>query len=154
MKVLKTTSFHEVKRSWYAIDAADMRVGRLATQIAILLQGKHKPHFTPHVDHGDYIVVYNCDKLVCTTQDKIYYRHSGRIGSLKQRTFDEQMALSSEHVLKLAVQRMLKRSPLGRAMIKKLKLFSKDHNCVAQKPKLLNLNSNKYIAEVVYGSND
>ena len=154
MKILKTTSFHQTKREWLAVDASDMRVGRLATQLAIILQGKHKPSYTPHADLGDYIAVYNCDKLVCTSQDKIYYRHSGRIGSLKQRTFDEQMAISSVQILQLAVQRMLKRSPLGRQMIKKLKCFSGAHNCVAQKPKLLDLNTDKHITEVVYGTND
>ena len=154
MKTLKTQSFSTCKRTWYAIDASEMRLGRLATQVAILLQGKHKPQFTPHVDHGDFVVVYNCDKLVCTSSEKMYYRHTGRIGSLKERTFDEQMASSSTHVVMLAVKRMLKRGPLGRSMLTKLKCFAGEHKHQAQQPTLLDLNSYKHIAEVVNGKDD
>jgi len=154
MKTVKTKSFNDVNRAWFAIDATDMRLGRLATQIAILLQGKHKPTYTPHVDNGDYVVVYNCDKVACTTKEKIYYRHSGRIGALKQRTFEEQMDVSSEQVVMLAVKRMLKRGPLGRQMLTKLKCSRGMHSQAAQKPRLLDLNTTKHIAEVVYGTND
>ena len=103
---------------------------------------------------GDYVVVYNCDELECTSQDKIYYRHSGRIGSLKQRTIADQMSRDSEQVMILAVKRMLKRGPLGRKMLGKLKCFAKDHAHQAQNPRALDLSTNKHIAEVVYGKED
>ena len=145
-------SDYNVEKAWYAIDATDCNLGRIATQIAVLLQGKHKAQYTPHVDLGDYVVVYNCDKVLCNSTDKIYYRHSGRIGSLKQRTFAEQMAVSSEDVMRLAVKRMLRRGPLGNKQLTKLKCFRGEHQNQAQMPKEINLKDGKQIAEVIYDS--
>lgn len=139
MKLLKTKSYHQDARKWFTVDAADKRLGRLATQVAVVLQGKHKAHYTPHADLGDFVVVYNLDKVVTTSADKLYYRHSGRMGGLKERTFAEQMAVSSEKVFELAVKRMLKRGPLGRDMIKKLKCYAGDHPHEAQQPQPLQL---------------
>ena len=147
-----TKSYYDVEKSWYAIDATGCNLGRIATQIAVLLQGKHKAQFTPHVDLGDFVVVYNCDKIQCNSSDKTYYRHSGRIGSLKQRTFAEQMAVSSEEVMRLAVKRMLRRGPLGNKQLTKLKCFSGEHNHQAQSPKEIDLKNGKQIAEVIYDS--
>ena len=151
MQQQTTKSYYNVERKWYAIDATDCNLGRLATQISVLLQGKHKATYTPHTDLGDYVVVYNCSKVVCNSTDKIYYRHSGRIGSLKQRTFAEQMAVSPESIMRLAVKRMLKRGPLGNQLITKLKCYSgSEHPHAAQMPKSIDLKEGKQIAEVIY----
>ena len=154
MKLLKTKSFHQEKRQWYAIDASGMRLGRLATQVAILLQGKHKAQYTPHADLGDFVVIYNCANIACTSTDKIYYRHSGRMGSLKTRTIEEQMTLDPCKVMMKAVQNMLKRSPLGRDMLKKCRCFSGMHTHQAQQPRLLKIDGSKHITEVVYGTDE
>lgn len=152
MSQRETKSFNtaSVEKKWYEVNASGMTLGRLATQVATLLQGKHKPQYTPHADLGDYVIVYNCDELVCSSRDKIYYRSSGRMGGLKQRTLEEQMAVSSTAVMTLAVKRMLKRSPLGRAMLRKLKCYSAEHKHESQQPILLDLNGNKCVTEVVY----
>lgn len=152
MKQQDTKSFHagSVKKKWFKVNAEGLRLGRLATQVAVVLQGKHKACYTPHTDLGDFVVVYNCDKLACTTQDKIYYRHSGRIGGLKQRTLDEQMLVDSTAVMTLAVKRMLKRSPLGRKMLTKLKCYSGDHNNQAQQPEDFPLNEKGCLSEEAY----
>ena len=152
MQQQMTKSYYDTERRWYSIDVAGCTLGRIATQIAILLQGKHKARYTPHTDLGDYVIAYNCEKIACNSVDKIYYRHSGRIGSLKQRTFKEQMAVSSEQVVQLAVKRMLKRGPLGNRQLTKLKCYAKSHPHGAQMPKEIILQSGKQLAEVVYDS--
>jgi large subunit ribosomal protein L13 len=150
MQQQTTKSYYDTERKWYAIDASGGNLGRIATQIAILLQGKHKAQYTPHTDLGDYVVVYNCSQIACNSTDKIYYRHSGRIGSLKQRTFQEQMAVSPEKVMQLAVKRMLKRGPLGNKQLTKLKCYKAEHPHEAQMPKEIILHTGKQLAEVVY----
>lgn len=133
----------EVKREWFVVDAADKTLGRIATEIASRLKGKHKPEFTPHVDTGDYIVVINAEKVTVTgkkTTDKTYYRHTGFPGGLKSITFDKLQDKKPEMVIELAVKGMLPRSPLGRAMLKKLKVYSgSEHPHTAQQPKELAL---------------
>ncbi|WP_406850324.1 50S ribosomal protein L13 [Chromobacterium phragmitis] len=134
---------HEVKREWYVVDAADKVLGRLATEIARRLRGKHKPEFTPHVDTGDFIVVVNVEKLRVTgtkAQDKKYYRHSGYPGGIYERTFTELQNQFPERVLEKAVKGMLPKGPLGYAMIKKLKVYSgAEHPHAAQQPKVLEI---------------
>ena len=150
MQQQTTKSYYDTDRKWYAIDATGKNLGRIATQIATLLQGKHKPQYTPHTDLGDFVVVYNCAKVRCNSSDKVYYRHSGRIGSLKQRSFAEQMAVSPEDVVRLAVKRMLKRGPLGNRQITKLKCYRADHPHEAQMPKTIDLVEGKYLAEIIH----
>lgn len=154
MQQQTTKSYYGTQRKWYAIDASGKNIGRVATQIAILLQGKHKPQYTPHTDLGDFVIVYNCSDVVCNSTDKTYYRHSGRIGSLKQRTFAEQMAVSPEQVMTLAVKRMLKRGPLGNKMITKLKCYRGNHPHEAQMPITIDLVRGKQLAEVINDSTD
>ncbi|MEC8460957.1 MAG: 50S ribosomal protein L13 [Pseudomonadota bacterium] len=139
-----------ISRKWYQIDATGLRLGRLATQVAVLLQGKHRSTYTPHQDLGDHVIVYNCDAVACTTKDKIYYRHSGRMGGLKERTLDEQMVVSSERVVMLAVKRMLKRSPLGRQMLTKLRCHAGQHTQEAQRPVSIDLSHGKCLAKEIY----
>ncbi len=127
-----------VERQWYVIDASGMVVGRLASQVASMLRGKHKPTYTPHVDTGDYIIVVNTDKMVFTGKkldSKIYYRHSGYVGGLKETTARRMMEKKSETVLKEAVRGMLPKGPLGYAMLTKLHLYAgAEHEHQAQKP--------------------
>ena len=128
----------DVERNWYVIDATDMVVGRLATQVATMLRGKHKPTYTPHVDTGDYIIVVNTDKMVFTGRkldQKIYYRHSGYPGGLKEITARRMMQTKSNDVLYHAVRGMLPKGPLGNKMIKKLHIYTgAEHEHAAQKP--------------------
>ena len=152
MRLLKTVSFHETKKRWFAIDATGLRLGRLASQVAILLQGKHKPHYTPHADLGDHVIIYNCDAIECTSDDKIYYRHSGRMGGLKQRTIAEQMRLDSRKVMMAAVRNMVGRTKLKREMLKKCRCFTQEHTHAAQQPIEIALVEGKHITEVVYGA--
>lgn len=140
---MKTTSIksNEVKRDWYIVDATDKVLGRLASEIAYRLRGKHKPEFTPHVDTGDYIVVTNVEKLRVTgnkREDKMYYRHTGYPGGIKETNFDKLIARKPEHVLELAVRGMLPKNRLGRQMFKKLKIYAgSEHPHTAQQPKSL-----------------
>jgi len=133
---------HEVNRDWYVVDAAGKTLGRLATEIARRLRGKHKPIYTPHVDTGDYIVVVNADKVHVTGRkatDKIYYHHTGYIGSLKSASFEKMQEKAPGRVIELAVKGMLPKNPLGRAMFRKLKVYGgPDHQHAAQQPKPLN----------------
>lgn len=133
----------QVKRDWYVVDAAGKTLGRLASEIARRLRGKHKPEYTPHVDTGDYIIVINADKISVTgkkAEDKTYYHHSGYIGNMKAVTFDKLLAKSPERVIRLAVRGMLPKNPLGRAMLRKLKIYSgAEHQHAAQQPLVLNL---------------
>ncbi|MBQ3169573.1 MAG: 50S ribosomal protein L13 [Clostridia bacterium] len=127
-----------VERKWYVIDAEGVVLGRLASQVALMLRGKHKPTFTPHVDTGDFIIVVNTDKIVLTgnkLNDKIYYHHTGHPGGLKETKYRDLMATKSEFALKKAVRGMLPKGPLGNKMIKKLKVYAgPEHEHAAQKP--------------------
>ncbi|MBN1106289.1 MAG: 50S ribosomal protein L13 [Deltaproteobacteria bacterium] len=128
----------EVERKWYLVDAQNKVLGRLATQIAVRLRGKHKPIFTPHADTGDFVVVVNADKVTLTGQKwdkKIYYHHTGYIGGLKAITARKLREKKPEDVLRFAVKRMLPRNVLGRRQLKKLKIYiGPEHPHDAQKP--------------------
>ncbi len=134
---------HEVRRDWYVVDAADKTLGRLASEIARRLRGKHKPVFTPHVDTGDYIVVVNADKIRVTGRkatDKMYHHHTGYIGNMNSISFEKLQAKAPGRVLELAVKGMLPKNPLGRAMYRKLKIFAgAEHQHAAQQPKVLEI---------------
>jgi len=136
-----------VRRDWLHVNATDKVLGRLASKIAFRLRGKHKPSYTPHVDTGDYIIVTNVESLVVTgnkADDKIYYRHSGYPGGIKQRTFNELQARHPGRALQLAVKRMLPKGPLGREMMRKLKIYVGDnHPHQAQQPIAWHANETK-----------
>ncbi|MBC2732567.1 MULTISPECIES: 50S ribosomal protein L13 [Thiobacillus] len=135
---------HEVKRDWFVVDADNKVLGRLASEIARRLRGKHKPEFTPHVDTGDYIVVVNASKMVVTGNkglDKKYYRHSGYPGGIYETNFDKMQERFPGRALEKAVKGMLPKGPLGYAMIKKMKIYAgADHPHEAQQPQPLDLN--------------
>ncbi|MDQ4038594.1 MAG: 50S ribosomal protein L13 [Actinomycetota bacterium] len=128
----------EVDRQWHLIDATDVVLGRLASQVAVLLRGKHKPEFAPHVDTGDFVVVVNASKVALTGNkltDKIVYRHSGYPGGLKQRPVGELLASRPERVIETAVKGMLPHTTLGRKMLTKLKVYGgPNHPHAAQRP--------------------
>jgi large subunit ribosomal protein L13 len=132
-----------VKRDWYVIDATDKTLGRMATEIARRLRGKHKAEYTPHVDTGDYIVVINADKVKVTGNkftDKLYHHHTGYIGNLKTISFDKLQAKHPQRIIETAVKGMLPKNPLGRAMFRKLKVYAgEQHPHTAQQPKPLEL---------------
>jgi large subunit ribosomal protein L13 len=134
---------HEVKRDWLLVDAKEKVVGRLASQIALRLRGKHKPEYTPHVDTGDYIVVINAAGLRMTgnkPEDKKYYRHSGYPGGVYETNFRKMQDRFPGRALQLAVRGMLPRGPLGYAMIKKLKIYADgQHPHTAQQPQALEI---------------
>ena len=134
---------HDIDRNWYLVDAQNKTLGRLSTEIAHRLRGKHKPIYTPHVDTGDYIVVVNASKIRVTGKkmtDKVYYKHSGYIGNLKSENLETMLEKYPERVLMKSVRGMLPKSKLGRAMIKKLKIFAgTEHAHIAQQPKPLEL---------------
>jgi len=136
-----TAKTAEVKRDWYIIDASNKVLGRLATEIARRLRGKHKPEFTPHIDTGDYIVVINAGKIRATgnkMQDKIYYRHSGYPGGLKSITLEKMLQRSPIRPLEIAVKGMLPKGPLGRDMFRKLKVYADaEHPHAAQLPQAI-----------------
>jgi large subunit ribosomal protein L13 len=133
----------EVKRDWLVVDANEKVLGRLASQIALRLRGKHKPEYTPHVDTGDFIVVVNAAKLQVTgakAEDKKYYRHSGYPGGVYETNFRKMQERFPGRALQLAVRGMLPKGPLGYAMIKKLKIYANgDHPHTAQQPKSLDI---------------
>lgn len=133
----------EVRREWLVIDATDKVLGRLASDIARRLRGKHKPEYTPHVDTGDHIVVVNAEKVQVTgrkTTDKVYYRHTGYPGGIKAQTFAELRDTHPERIIETAVKGMLPRNPLGREMFKKLHVYAgPEHKHQAQQPKPLEL---------------
>jgi large subunit ribosomal protein L13 len=133
---------HEVNRDWYVVDAEGKTLGRLASEVARRLRGKHKPIYTPHVDTGDYIIVVNADKVHVTGRkatDKMYHHHTGFIGSLKSANFETMQKKAPGKVIELAVKGMLPKNPLGRAMFRKLKVYGgPDHQHAAQQPKPLN----------------
>lgn len=132
-----------VKRDWYVVDAEGKTLGRIATEIARRLRGKHKAEYTPHVDTGDYIIVINAEKVTVTgnkAKDKMYHAHTGFPGGLKSTTFDKLQAAKPEMIIEKAVKGMLPRGPLGRAMYRKLKVYSgTEHNHAAQQPQVLDI---------------
>ena len=133
----------EVKRGWYLVDADGRTLGRLATELARRLSGKHKPIYTPHVDTGDYIVVVNASKIRVTgrkLKDKTYHRYTGYVGNLKTESLEELMARAPDRALRIAVKGMLPKNTLGRQMFKKLHVFAGDkHPHTAQQPTQLEL---------------
>ena len=132
-----------VKRDWYVVDATGKTLGRLATEIAKRLRGKHKPEYTPHIDTGDYIVVINAEKVRVTgrkSRDKMYHHHTGYIGNLKSISFEKLLQKAPERIIEIAVKGMMPKNPLGRAMYRKLRVYAgSDHKHTAQQPKTLEL---------------
>ena len=132
-----------VRRDWFVVDASDHVLGRFASEVARRLRGKHKPEFTPHVDTGDYIVVVNAEKIQVTgrkAENKLYHHYSGYQSGLKTHTFTELKGRAPERVIETAVRGMLPKGPLGRQMLRKLKVFAgESHAHAAQQPKLLDL---------------
>jgi len=133
----------EVRHNWYLVDATNKTLGRLASEIAKRLRGKHKPIYTPHVDTGDYIVVINASKFKVTgtkLKNKIYYHHTGYIGHMKSVSLEKLLQKAPERVIQTAVKGMIPRTPLGRAMLKKLRIFpGPEHTHQAQQPQPLNI---------------
>jgi len=131
------------ERDWYVVDAEAKTLGRLATQIAAVLRGKHKPTYTPHVDVGDFVVVVNAEKVAVTgnkREDKLYWRHSGYIGSIRSQSLGDLLERRPEEVIRRAVKGMLPRNPLGRQQLRKLKVYAgPDHPHQAQKPEQLEI---------------
>ena len=132
-----------IERKWYVVDAADMTLGRLASEVAKVLRGKNKPTFTPHIDTGDYVIVVNAEKVKVTGKkldQKIYYHHSDYVGGMKETTLREMLAKKPEKVVELAVKGMLPKGPLGREMYTKLFVYAgPEHNHAAQKPETLDI---------------
>jgi large subunit ribosomal protein L13 len=135
----------EVRRDWYVVDATGKTLGRLSTEIARRLRGKHKPEYTPHVDTGDYIVVVNAEKIRVTgnkLKDKMYHHHTGYIGNLKSTNLEKLLEEAPERALQYAVKGMLPKGPLGRKMLGKLRVFAgPEHNHAAQQPIPLDVNA-------------
>ena len=147
--LMKTTVAKQetVEREWFLVDGTDQVVGRLATEIATILMGKHKPIYTPHVDCGDYVIVTNCEKVAFTGkkwQDKMYRHHTGHLGGLVEESASRVRARHPDRILRLAVRRMLPKTKLGRRMLKKLKLYAgPEHDNVAQQPKPLDIKARR-----------
>ncbi|WP_457913666.1 50S ribosomal protein L13 [Candidatus Gillettellia adelgis] len=133
----------KIKNDWYVVDAEGKILGRLATELARRLRGKHKAEYTPHVDTGDYIIVLNASKIFVTGKKrvgKLYYRYTGYIGGIKQATFAEMLVRHPERVIESSVQGMLPKGPLGRAMFRKLKVYAgTQHKHAAQQPQVLHI---------------
>ncbi len=146
---MKTTLEKEqtVQRDWYIVDASEQLVGRLATRIATILMGKHKPTYTPHLDCGDFVVVTHCEKVAFTGKkwrQKVYRRHTGHIGGLVTESAFSMREHHPDRVLQKAVQRMLPKTKLGRKMFKKLKIYSgSEHPHAAQEPKPLEIDARR-----------
>jgi large subunit ribosomal protein L13 len=134
-----------IERKWYVVDAADQRLGRLASAIADILRGKNKPTFTPHLDTGDFVVVINAEKVAVTGRkrtQKLYRRHSGRPGGMKTETFEKVINRIPQRVLETAVKGMLPKNSLGRQLFTKLKVYAgPDHPHAAQQPEVLTVNT-------------
>jgi len=132
-----------VERKWYVVDAEGERLGRLASEVATILRGKHKPTYTPHVDTGDHIIIVNAEKIELTgnkLNDKIYYRHTGYTGGIKERNAYEMQTNHPEKMIEIAVRGMLPKGPLGRKMFKKLHVYrGPEHKNQAQKPEVYEL---------------
>lgn len=143
MKTTVSAKAEDVKRDWFLVDADGKTLGRLATEIARRLRGKHKTIYTPHVDTGDYIVVINAEKVRVTgnkAKNKIYYSHSGYMGGLKQISFEKLIDKAPERVIERAVKGMLPKNSLGRTMYRKLKVYAgKEHAHAAQQPQPLEI---------------
>ena len=143
MMTTVSTKPAEVHREWYLVDAQGKTLGRLASELARRLRGKHKAQYTPHVDTGDYIVVVNAEKVRVTgnkLQDKMYYRHTGYIGNLKSINLEKLLAQAPDRVITHAVKGMLPRNPLGRAMLRKLRVYAgPEHRHQAQQPQPLDI---------------
>ncbi len=137
----------DIEHGWYVVDATDLPLGRLASEVATRLRGKHKPTYAPHVDGGDFIVVINAEKVAVTSgksQSKIYYRHSGYPGGIKAETFDSLRERRPEAIIERAVKGMLPKNKLGRQMGRELKVYAgSDHPHAAQKPETLEFNIRK-----------
>ncbi len=137
-----SVKLNEIDKKWYVIDAADKPLGRVATEVARLLKGKHKPTYSTHLDCGDYVIVLNSDKIVLTgnkLNQKVYRQHSGYIGGMKETPYSVMMDKASDKALMLAVKGMLPKNTLGRAMLTKLKIYKGgEHNQTAQKPEIWN----------------
>jgi large subunit ribosomal protein L13 len=137
----------DIERVWHVVDATDLPLGRLASEVATILRGKHKPTYAPHVDGGDFVIVINADKVAVTSnksQTKIYYRHSGYPGGIKAETFENLMERRPEAIIERAVTGMLPKNKLGRQMARKLKVYAgPDHPHVAQGPQVLELDIRK-----------
>lgn len=133
----------EVTRDWYVIDADGKTLGRLSTEVARRLRGKHKAVYTPHVDTGDYIIIVNAEKVRVTGNkelDKVYYQHTGYIGNMKATPLGKMRQSHPERIIQIAVKGMLPKNPLGRAMLKKLKIYAgSKHGHEAQQPKVLDI---------------
>lgn len=134
----------DIERKWYVIDAKDVVLGRLATQVATILRGKHRPEYTPHADCGDHVIVINAEKVAVTgnkESQKVYYHHTGYAGGLKSISLADQREKHPERIIESAVKGMMPKGPLGRAMLKKLKVYAgPEHPHAAQKPEPLALN--------------
>lgn len=134
---------HEVQGDWFVVDATDKVLGRLSVEVATRLRGKHKPEFTPHADIGDHIIVINADKIAVTgnkAKDKMYHHHTGYVGNLKSASFEKMMETHPERVIEIAVKGMLPKNSLGRAMYRKLKVYSgSEHPHSAQQPQTLDI---------------
>jgi len=132
-----------LERNWYVVDADGAVLGRLASQVAAILRGKHKPIYTPHVDTGDHVIVVNAEKIVLAGKkldNKIYYRHTGYVGGIKAVSYRNLIQKKPEFVIYEAVRRMLPKGPLGRKMLRKLRVYAgPEHNHAAQKPEVLTL---------------
>lgn len=146
MKTYFATS-ENTEQKWYVVDASGKVLGRLATQIAKVLRGKNKPEFTPHADAGDHVIVVNASQIKVTGKkesDKVYYSHSGYPGGIKEITFDKMMQKDPTRILEIAVKGMMPKNPLGRAMLRKLKVYAgAEHPHVAQQPVEINLDKAK-----------
>ena len=133
----------DITRKWYVVDAEGLALGRVASQVANILRGKNKPIYTPNVDTGDYVIVINCDKVILTGKkmdQKIYYKHSGYVGGLKETKYRKLLAEKPEVAMRHAVVGMLPKGPLGRQMAKKLKIYAgAEHEHAAQQPEKLEL---------------
>ena len=131
---------NEIESKWYIIDAANKPLGRVATEAAKLLRGKHKPTYTPNLDNGDHVIILNCNDMVLTghkMDQKIYRHHSGYIGGMKETTAREMMAKSPEKMMMLAIKGMLPKNSLGRQMLKKVRIYAgSEHENIAQKPEV------------------
>ena len=146
-KLIMRTTFmaneNNIERKWYVVDAEGKRLGRIASEVASILRGKHKPTYTPHVDTGDHVIIINAEKVELTGNkwtDKNYYRHSGYPGGLKVRSAQEMRAKQPEKLIELAIKGMLPKGPLGRKMFKKLHVYKgPEHNNQAQKPEVYEL---------------
>ena len=143
MRSTYTVKASEIERSWYVVDATDHTLGRLTSEIAKILRGKHKPMYTPHLDLGDFVIVINADKIKVTGKkldQKLYRKHTGHPGGLRETTLREMQQKKPEEVIRLAVKGMMPKKALGAQMMKKLKVYAGDvHNHEAQKPTVLEI---------------